>query len=211
MRSENRGVLAVGGALIVVGLLFLLQNFGLLGGLDNLIWVVLFGGGGLVFLSVFAVNRDQWWAVIPGFTLLGLSALIAFGDRLGTWGGALFLGAIGLSFWVIYFVRRDFWWAVIPGGVLITLAFVAALSDVLPDEVSGGIFFLGLAATFLAVYILPAGMRRNSWAIIPASILGMIGILLAVSFGGWINYIWPVMLILAGVFLLARTNLLRQR
>ena len=43
--------------------------------------------------------------------------LIGFGDKLGAWGGALFLGSIGLAFWVIYFVRRDFWWAVIPGGV----------------------------------------------------------------------------------------------
>jgi hypothetical protein len=208
--NTNRSALAVGGGLIVLGLLFLLQNFGLLGGLESLIWVVLFGLGGLIFLYVFASNREQWWAVIPGFTLLGLATLIGFGDRLGAVGGALFLGAIALSFWVIYFVRRDFWWAVIPGGVLATLAAVAGMSEFLPDRAAGGIFFLGLAATFLAVYLLPAPQGRMTWAIIPSGILAVLGLLVMLSLGGIFNYLWAVALIVAGLFLLVRTFRLRQ-
>jgi hypothetical protein len=207
--NTNRGALIVGGGLVILGLLFLLQNFGFLGGLEGLVWVVLFGLGGLIFLYVFATNREQWWAVIPGFTLLGLAALIGLGDRLGALGGALFLGAIGLSFWVIYFVRRDFWWAVIPGGVLMTLAAVAALSDLLPDRAAGGIFFLGLAATFFLVYLLPTTDGRMKWALIPAGVLAVLGVLVFLSLGGIFNYLWALLLIAAGVYLLTRSMRVR--
>ena len=210
MNNNRTGALTVGALLVAFGVLFLLQNFGLFGGLESLIWLVLFGGGGLAFLYVFASNQQQWWAVIPGFVLLGLGMLIGFGDRLGAWGGALFLGSIGLAFWVIYFVRRDFWWAVIPGGVLLTLAAVAALGDRLPGLATGGIFFLGLALTFALVYLLPAAEGRQRWAAIPALVLGVMGLLLTLSLGGLINYAWAIGLIVAGVYLLTRSRLFQR-
>ena len=129
--KQDRGYFALGLLLVALGVVFLLQNFGVLSGIANLVWVVLFGLGGLAFLWVFITNNEQWWALIPGFTLLGLAGLIGFGDRLGEWAAALFLAAIGLSFWLIYAVRRDFWWAIIPGGALFSVALLVALSDVM--------------------------------------------------------------------------------
>ncbi len=206
--KSGRAYLGVGALLIVLGLLFLLQNFGLFGGLENIIWLVLFGAGGLAFLWVFFSNREQWWAIIPGFTLLGLAFLIGFGEYMGAWGGALFLGAIGLSFWVIYLLRRDFWWAIIPGGALVTLALVAGLSDIVQDDdgmAIGGILFLGFALTFLLVYLAPTSQGRMKWALIPAGILGVMGVLFLLSLGGFINYALAIGLILVGGFLVART------
>lgn len=204
--KSGRAYLGVGALLIVLGLLFLLQNFGLFGGLESVIWLVLFGTGGLAFLWVFFSNQEHWWAIIPGFTLLGLALLIGFGERLGAWGATLFLGAIGLSFWVIYLLHREHWWAIIPGGALATLALVAGLSDVVPDEgmAIGGILFLGFALTFLLVYLAPTAAGRMKWALIPASILGVMGGLMVLSLGGLINYVAPLALILAGGFLVAR-------
>jgi len=210
MNNSRTAGLAIGALLVAFGLLFLLQNFGLFGGLENIVWLVLFGAGGLAFLYVFASNQQQWWAVIPGFVLLGLAVLIGFGDRLGSWGGALFLGSIGLAFWVIYFIRRDFWWAIIPGGTLLTLAIVAALSERLPDTATGGIFFLGLAGTFALVYLLPAPEGRQRWAAIPAIALATIGAVASLSLGGWVNYIWAVGLIVAGVYLLSRAKVFQR-
>ncbi|MCX6028626.1 MAG: hypothetical protein NT169_04895 [Chloroflexi bacterium] len=204
MKSQ-KGYIGLGILLVAVGILFLLQNFNVLGPFENLVWVLLFGAGGLAFLFVVLTNHEHWWAVIPGFTLLGLAALIGFGEHLGALGGALFLGAIGLSFWVIYAMRREFWWAVIPGGTLLTLAVVAALGEVIPGEVVGGIFFLGLAATFGLVYLLPTPRGRMKWAWIPAAVLGIMGLLLIVTLGGWINIIWPIALIAAGAYVLYRT------
>ncbi len=199
MRNERTSII-LGALLVVIGLAFLAQNLGLFGGLENVIWVVLFGIGGLGFLYVFATNREQWWAIIPGFTLLGIAGLIGFGERLGALGGAFFLGSIGLAFWVIYVLRRDFWWAIIPAGVLTTLAVVAAIADTMDGDgmAVGGFFFLGLAATFALVYLLPNPEERMKWALIPAGILGVMGLLMILSLGGLINYIVPAALILSG-------------
>jgi hypothetical protein len=209
MNNNRTGALAVGALLVAFGVLFLLQNFGIFGSIANMLWLLGFGAAGLTFLFVFASNRQQWWAVIPGFTLLGLSVLIAFGERMGAWGGALFLGSIGLSFWVIYAVRRDYWWALIPAGTLSTLAVVAALAERVDDMVVGGILFLGMAATFTLVYFL-TGEPRQRWALIPAGILGAMGVLLMLSLGGIVNYVWALALIVAGVYLLSRTHLLQR-
>lgn len=205
MKDNRTGSLAVGALLVALGVLFLLQNF-LFTNVTNLVWLVVFGVGGLIFLYVFATNQEHWWAVIPGFTLLGLAALIGFGHRLGNWGGGLFLGSIGLAFWVIFLVRRDYWWSVIPAGVLTTLAFVAALADRLPGMASGGIFFLGLGATFGLVYLLSGMEHRQRWALIPAAILGVFGLLLTLSLGGLVNYVWAVALIGVGIYLLTRVR-----
>ena len=210
MNNSRTGTLALGALLVAFGVLFLLQNFGLFSGVEDLVFLALFGAGGLAFLYLFATNQQQWWAVIPGFVLLGLGVLIAFGDRLGAWGGALFLGSIGLAFWVIFFVRRDFWWAIIPGGVLVTLAAVAALGENLQGMATGGVFFLGLALTFALVYLLTAQEDRQHWAAIPALVLGIMGLLLTLSLGGIINFVWAVGLIAAGVYLLARSKLFQR-
>lgn len=204
---ENRNNAAViGGALllIAVGVLFLLQNFGLMT-FTNLVWLIVFGGGGLVFLFVFAQDQEQWWALIPGFTLLGLGTLIGFGDQLGELGGALFLGAIGLSFAVIYLIKRgDFWWAIIPAGALLSLALMIALTPYLEGMVLPAVLFLGLGVTFLLVYLATLDGKRMTWALIPAGILGVMGILFFLSVGGLVNYIWAVALIGAGAYLLLR-------
>ncbi|MCU0507098.1 MAG: hypothetical protein MUC34_01645 [Anaerolineae bacterium] len=210
MNNNRTGAIAVGALLVAFGVLFLLQNFGLFGSIANLIWLFIFGAAGLTFLFVFATNRENWWAVIPGFTLLGLAVLIAFGDRLGAWGGAFFLGSIGLSFWVIYAVRREFWWALIPAGTLSTLAVVAALAEQTDGMVVGGILFLGMAATFALVYVLTGAGERQRWALIPAGILAAIGMLLILSLGGLVNYVWALALIGVGVYLLMRSKLLQR-
>ncbi|MCK4316931.1 MAG: hypothetical protein KAX24_14280, partial [Anaerolineae bacterium] len=142
----------VGGILLIAaGALFLLQNLGVLV-IGAYLWPFLFGAGGLVFLYVFLTNRDNWWAIIPGFVLLSLAALIALEqfapEAEETWGGALFLCGIGAAFWVVYFTKREQWWAVIPGGVLLTIGLVTGLSSVLEGVEMGGVFFLGLGLTF---------------------------------------------------------------
>lgn len=210
MDKNRTGAVAMGALLVGLGVLFLLQNFGLFGSIENVIWLAVFGVAGLTFLFVFATNPEQWWAIIPGFVLLGLAVLIAFGERMGAWGGALFLGSIGLAFWVIFIIRREFWWALIPAGTLSTLAVVAVMAERLDGLVVGGILFLGLAATFTLVYLLSGAEGRQRWALIPAGILGAMGLLLTLSLGGLVNFVWAIALIGAGVYLLSRSKLLQR-
>lgn len=195
--------------LILMGVVALLDNLNVLAfGIYNVqwFWLMVFGLGGVLFLAAFVSNmRDTWWAAIPGFTLLGLAGLIGLPVLQGPLGGGFFLGMIGLSFWVIYFTHRDFWWAIIPGGVLLTLALVAGVSESNNGFDMGGFFFLGLALTFLAVYLIPTTAGRMYWAIWPAAVLGIMGALMTVGSSGLARFTWPVVLIVLGGFMIYRT------
>jgi hypothetical protein len=194
--------------LIIVGILLLLQNFGILKVVVALIWSLIFGVGGLIFLYMFLTDRTQWWAIIPGFALLGLAALIVLGEffpRVGdALGGAIFLGGIGLAFWVIYFLKREFWWTVIPGGVLFTLALIAGLSLIYEGPAMGGVFFLGLGLTFVLLYFVPTPQGRMKWALIPAAVLVVMGLLITAATTGILEYLWGIALIVVGLYLLFR-------
>lgn len=214
-RQGVRILIALG--LIILGVVALLSNLNLLPfafALETVFWSLAFGLGGLVFLGVFIMNlRDNWWAVIPGFTLIGLALLTGFSSFWNESGGALFLGMIGLSFWVIFFTHREQWWSIIPGGVLLTLAGVALLGGSSHDGMAtGGLFFLGMAFTFLLVYLLAApGGRRTGWALWPAGILGIMGALIMAGAQGMARLVWPAALILFGGFMVLRAFQPRDR
>ena len=205
-RFDIRAVWGV--VLILAGLLFLAQSLGVIPSGWALLWAVLFAIGGAVFLVALVRDPEAWWAAIPGILLLGLSGLVAMSALApavaAVWGAPLFFGVACLSFAVVYVMRHEHWWALIPAGVALTLAVVSLLAVYGAALESGAALFLGLAATFAVVGIVPTPRGRMTWAFIPAGILGAIGALTAVAMGSFLNYIWPVMLILIGVYVLVR-------
>jgi len=198
------GRIAWGLLLVAAGVLFLLENLGVFE-VSGLFFAVLLGAAGVVFLAMVIANRSNWWAVIPGLILVYLGAMIALDSLItnfsGIYGGAAFLAVIGLSFWIVYFMNRSYWWAVIPGGVMVTLALVAGLSELVPGDYLGGTFFLGLGLTFGLVAILPTPGGRMHWALIPGGILFLMGIIITAVSTRFANLVWPVALILAGLYL----------
>lgn len=205
----QRTNLYVGGLILLAGVLLLLQNLGLIAGVEHFVWAVLFGLGGLTFLAVFLHKRENWWAAIPGSVLLSLAALIVLGDLvpdLGNWGGTIFLGGLGLGFWAVYLSHRAQWWAVIPGGVLFTLAAVAGAGPFLPGEIEGAVFFLGLGATFGLLYLLPTPDGHRKWALIPSAVLLIVGSFLLATAADLLKFVGPGALILIGIYLLYRTS-----
>jgi hypothetical protein len=199
------------GALLIIGGIFLLlQTLGLIsaGWFGALVGFLVFAAAGIGFILIFLNKPDHWWALIPGCLLLSLAVLVGLGGlapRLGAlWGGSIFLGGTSLGFWLIYLTRREHWWALIPGGVLLTLA-VVALLDQLPGRIdTGGVFFLGLAATFVLVYLMPAGEERMSWALIPAAVFLVLSLAVWGTFVTLLNYVVPLVLIGLGLFLVWR-------
>jgi len=195
----------IGSLLILAGGLGFLQAFGFLRNASDLFWGLVFLAAGGVFLFMFASGfaTGQWWAAIPGLVLAGIGVLILLPDSLDDLGGAVFLGAIGLSFWLIYLSGRERWWAIIPGGVLITLAAVTLTDSLFRNgDAGGGVFFIGLALTFLLVALL-AGMR---WAYWPAGALGVMGIFLFFQSQVYLfSYIGAAALIGAGVVIILRS------
>jgi hypothetical protein len=192
--------------LIAVGVLLLLQNLNVVSAnLNQYVWAIIFAAGGVVFLIVYAASRlVNWWAVIPGIVLLALGGLVAFGNELGDWAGILFLASIGLAFIIIYLTNRAFWWALIPGGVLVTTAIMARLATFLREVELIGLLFLGLAVTFLVVALVPTPQGRMRWALWPAGATLVVGIILSLTSTSVLNWLWAVILIAAGGFLVYR-------
>jgi hypothetical protein len=204
-----------GAGLILVGGLFLAQQLlGLEIHLGAVIIGVLFALGAAAFLFVMFQRRENWWAAIPGITLLGLAVLICFGslfpEFFDRFGGSIFLGSIGLAFLIVLLMKHENWWAVIPMGVLFTLALVAGVGDSLGGWAVSAILFLGIAITFGVIGLMPVG-RNEKWPWIPAGVCGVIGTCfmlfssqMMASFAG---LIWPAILVIFGVYLIARTFL----
>jgi len=190
--------------LVAAGTLFLLQSLGVISEVGRGLWAAAFAVGGVAFLSVFLTERVNWWAIIPGFTLLGLAALIALEPLLGGATASLFLGSIGLAFLAIRLVKPDYWWAIVPAGAMLAVALVVGLAPWIQGAALGGAFLLGLALTFALLYLLPPPEQRFGWALIPAGVLGLLGVLLIAVSSEIFAYVWPVLLIVAGVILLIR-------
>jgi len=198
-----------GGLLILAGVVFLLQNLGFISFISDLFWALLLGAAGVFFLTVFTQNRANWWAIIPGFTLLSIAVLIVFSllapGLSDVWGGSLVLGGIGASFLVIYLLDRRGWWALIPAGVMLTLAVIAGVSGLLPGLETGGILFLGIGLTFALIALLPNQGGQLKWAWIPAGIMLFMGLIFVAAAGEIVGYIWPLALIFGGGYLILRT------
>lgn len=189
--------------LIVGGILFLLDNLNIIN-FGDIFWGIVLGIGGLGFLSVYFTDRQHWWALIPGSTLLAIATLILLNFLVPTLGeflgGAIVLGGIGLSFILIYLINREHWWALIPAGVLTTLAVITLVDEFLPGLESGGILFLGMGLTFALVAVLPNPQGQMRWAFIPAVVLFLMGLLITAAATDLVNYIWPIALILVGLY-----------
>lgn len=206
--------LLLGGLLAAFGVLILLQNLGIFGGAEDLIWSLLFAVGGIAFFSVVVRNAAHWWAIIPGAALFSIGVLIgvsALAPTLGAlWGGTIFLGGLGLGFLAVYVVRPQFWWAIIPAGTLLTLGLIAGFDRVMPDSVTGSALFIGLALTFGLVAIAPPDAPRR-WAFFPAGGLLVFGLIVLANAPTVVNILWPIILIGLGASLLYRAYIHNKR
>lgn len=189
----------LGLALVLLGLLALLGNWGVFSGLSVVVELLLFVAAGIAVLFIFRADPSRIWTLPVAFGLLGIG--IASLDV--PWLEGMFLVMLGLGFlgiWAVDATKKQ-WWSIIPAGVLMTLGVVSSYDALTPkgDAAEGPILFLGLAATFMALYLLPSVRQR--WAIWPA--LGLLGVALLDlgSVGGWLV---PIALIAVGVVLYLR-------
>lgn len=209
MNKRNPRII-IGVFLILAGAFFLVQqlfNFPM----AALFVALLFAAAGAVFLYIVIQDHNKWWALIPGFTLVGLGMLIAVGKYLpvvgGRFGGAIFLGMIALSFLCIRIIKTDHWWPIIPAGVLATLAIIT----VIPGKYGlliPAVLFMGIGATFGVVGLMPVG-KQEKWPWIPAGICLGIGLIFLLSSGALFNtafgWVWALAFILGGAYLVIRS------
>lgn len=200
-----------GTLLIAAGVLTLLQQLGYLGGdAGDAFFSGLFALGALYFYSRYREDPDSWWLALVAFVLAGLALeglLNLFLPNVGrAIGGALFFIFLGTGFLLAFLRNNMHWWAVIPAGVMYSLAAVTVVDDVLRNSPidSGGVLFLGMGLTFLALSFLSVNGERMSWGIFPAIFL--IGFGLFISVGDLANWevVWPSLLILIGGYFLVQ-------
>jgi hypothetical protein len=191
-----------------------LNVFTIHGDLWSFIIAAFFATAGIAFLVVLIANKRNWWAAIPGMTLLGLAVLIGsatlFPALDGTFAAALFMAFIAAGFWIIFFLNTQNWWAVIPGGTLLSVAALIAVSSIGEGTLGVGLMFTGMALTFGLVALLPNGGNRMRWPFIPGGILLIMGLSFLFAVGSWFRYLLPGGLILVGIVLIALT-VLRQK
>lgn len=188
--------------LVFGGVLSLLGSFNIISDAGDIFWGILWGAAGLFCLTILIRDRASWWMAFFAFTFLGVSASLLLPNSLEAFDGIAVLGGVSLAFWWIYFTDRSRWWAIIPGGVMLTLGITSMLDDLAGID-GGGFLFLGLGLTFILVAILPGGGGR-SWAFIPGVILLIFGSILASPAVGLLEYVWPAVLILLGLYFVLR-------
>jgi hypothetical protein len=111
------------------------------------------GGIALAFWVIYLVNREQWWAVIPGGVLLTLALVAGLSEVLEgvEMGGIFFLG-LGLTFGLLALLPTPegrLTWSIIPAivllvmGALVTAAAAELINYVWPAAlVLGGLYLL---------------------------------------------------------------------
>ncbi len=204
-----RGRLIWGLSLVALGVFFLLQQLGWFGAAQFPFWAFAFALLGVIFLGTFVTDRRQWWALIPGCILLGLTVVMLNGENhfvSDAVASALFLFSIGLPFLLIYLFDRRMWWALIPGGVLCVIALLTFLTGSM--GISGNtitaLMLFGLAAVFAVLHFALRGNTWMGWATWVAIILAAIGVLVILSGPVAAAVVGPAILIGLGVFLLVR-------
>jgi hypothetical protein len=192
----------LGPVLIGLGLLVLLVNSNLLGTLPSLLWLVLLFA---VAVGLWLVNAIPHWVRIVGVVILYVLAMATSGDLAGVAALAFPASAFG----VVYLLQpKRTWWAIIPGGILASVALLVLFEAIFPSWDGAAVMFLGFAATFTVLYLLPSQRGGQRWALYPA--LGFIVLtVLTNDPSGDSGFFLPLILIGAGVAILLwwrRTN-----
>jgi len=200
------------------GIVLLLFNFGVFARFEPAAQYLLAALGVLGacgFFIAYAATKQEWWRLIPAWTLLAVAGMVFLSTfpqiNPGLYAALLFTG-LSLGFVHIYALNREtFWWAIIPGGFMLVLGCVIALSSIVTRvETLGALLFIGMGLVFLALYGLQ-GKHRHWWALIPGGILVVFGLFVfALDQSGEGRGIllrwWPILLVLLGLLLALRTT-----
>jgi len=167
-----------GGLLIVFGIMGLLAS---MGELSPWAWVAVLAVSGAGVLAVYLTDRSEWGFLITTYSLWAVAILIALAvlDILpGTFIAIYVLAAIALPFVVVYVRNRENWWALIPAYVLLAIAAMIGLTEwhILPDALIATYVLVAIALPFIVVFLRD---RTNWWALIPAYVLVVVGIMVA--------------------------------
>lgn len=199
-RINKRG-LVWGGLMILFGAMSLVATFT---EISLGIWAVTLAVAGLVALLVYTTDLSAIDLLIPPYVLWALAALLFMLERdmlADPWIPFYVLTAVALPFIVGFLRDQNRWGLLIPAYILIVVGtMVVLLEDVLTDMQVPAYVMFAIAIPFVVAFLRD---RRMRWALIPSSILIVVG--LVFLFGdGLVEYITPALLIFFGGWILLR-------
>ena len=139
------------------------------------------------FAAAYLTDRTgNWWALIPGGIMLFLGLTMLLVDDLGgEWVGAMLLLMFAFAFLIVYLTGRERTWALLVTyifGVLSLAPMLAAFEQM--GAYFGVVLMFAIALPFYIVYF--RSPENNWWAIIPAGVLSVIGVVVALAITGLI-------------------------
>jgi hypothetical protein len=189
--KNTRNRFVWGGLLILLGALSLLERAF---GLSSWVWVVCLVAAGVVVALLFGRDRSDKAALIPAYALWAVALLIALTSMRvlrGTFIATFVLSAVAVPFLVVYLRHRKQWWALIPAYVLLSVALMVGLIGIrlLRNEAIATYVLWSIGLPFLAVYV---ANRKNWWALIPAYVMGSLGLMIGlIGIGLLRNFLVP--------------------
>lgn len=197
-----------GGLLIIFGGLLLIQVYT---PLNEWIWAGVLTLCGLAILGFYFTDRSEWSLLIPAYVMFAIAGLLVFvttGFLRDEMVAFYVLTVIGLPFLYVFLRNRENWWALIPAYVLFAVGLMVALIGVgiLDDLLIPAYVMFAIAIPFIVVYV---RNPKNWWALIPGGVMAIIGLSFFAASSA-LQFIGPAVLILIGVWILARQFLRKE-
>lgn len=177
------GWLFPAGGCTALALMIALENRGVEGAVMA---VPILSSLALPFFVGFALDRTRRGLLIPASLLtLAMVFVLVVESAEGDWSGVAALVMLSLPFFAAYFWSKHGWWALIPAGTFASLAACVLVEILIPHQeypalpnslswdAYSWVLFLGLAATFGAVWLRHQTEPTN-WAKYPAA--GLLGL-----------------------------------
>lgn len=174
----------LGAALIAGGIAYLVITLTGYGGPLEPVLSGLIGLLALPYLGRWLAGRDQWWALIAAYVFFALAVpVLALALLPPVWQlfAAIVLVEIAIGFTAAAFLEPDVAWAGIVAYAAGALAGVLLLSLVLADTVLLGGIAMVLAS--VPLWVLFARDRTRLWALVPASVVSLLALVLVVAAG----------------------------
>lgn len=165
--------------------------------------------------STHAARTRRVEGVVPERTLLGIvlvviGAIIAFGFVTDGYDQYTLL-AVSLTCLTAFVLSREYGYAV-PAGITggLGVAVLAITNSTFGPAMTPAVLFLSMAGGFASVWILglvAVPQERHPWPLVPAAILGLLGLAFASGQPGaisWVQLGVAVAIILVGLGLVAR-------
>ena len=201
-KSKKQG-LVWGGLLILFGAMALVQTFA---DLSAWVWVAALAAGGVGGYGMYTKDRTEKWLLIISYAMFAVAALVALltlNVLQDPFIATFVLLAIALPFLVAFLQSdRTKWGLLIPAYVLLAVSVMVPLTEtgILDDTLVAAFVLFAVAIPFFVVY-----MRDSEkwWALIPGGITAVIGLSFLIAEKA-AQYIAPVILIIAGAWVLVR-------